>query len=226
MIQDEVRKPHYIPENYSTGINLVGMNFKPRNFAEGCVLAAIFGFIGYLIMNQINFIDIGTKIGLVVSMMGIGLVLGVLGLNDEPLSVFLANRIKWRNKRRTAFYNPRIKDETIPYIYEYESERASLPREKIAAFYRKYKKDLEKKEQEKMLEFQKTNTFDETSMFFKDDEGFVDKPVEYMNSSEYKAYRRNLKKKERIARREEKRQMKLAKKQEKLNRMKGDMENG
>ena len=30
MKQDETRNVHYIPENYSTGINFAGMNFKVR----------------------------------------------------------------------------------------------------------------------------------------------------------------------------------------------------
>ena len=196
MKQDEIRQQHYIPENYSTGINLIGMNFKFRNVIEGGILAVFFGIIGFIIFSKMTFLDVGTRIGLVVSVAAIGLVLGVVGLNDEPLSVYVANWIKWRKNRRSAFYNPHIKGESVPYIYEYQSEMESLPRERIMAFYRKYKSDLEKKEREKMLEFQKTNTFDETSMFFEDDEGYLEKPVEYMNPSEYKAYQKMLRKKE------------------------------
>ncbi len=221
MKQDEIRQQHYIPENYSTGINLIGMNFKFRNVIEGGILAVFFGIIGFIIFSQMTFLDVGTRIGLVVSVAAIGLVLGVVGLNDEPLSVYVANWIKWRKNRRSAFYNPHIKGESIPYIYEYQSEMESLPRERIMAFYRKYKSDLEKKEREKMLEFQKTNTFDETSMFFEDDEGYLEKPVEYMNPSEYKAYQKMLRKKEKQRRKEEKRQQRLARKEEKRRRKEG-----
>ena len=218
MKQDEVRRQHYIPENYSTGINLVGMNFRFRNVLEGGVLAIAFGALGYLAFFQMGFIDVGTRIGLIISVAAIGLVLGIVGLNDEPISEYMANRLRWRKNRRSAFYNPHIKGEAIPYIYEYESEMQSLPREKIIAFYRKYKTELEKKEREKMLEFQKTNTFDETSMFFEDDEGYLEKPVEYMNPSEYKAYQKMLRKRERQRKKEEKRQLKLARKEEKRRR--------
>lgn len=221
MKQDEVRQQHYIPENYSTGINLVGMNFKFRNVIEGGILALVFGALGYVVFSQMNFLDVGTMIGLVISVAAIGLVLGIIGLNDEPISIYMANRLRWRRNRRSAFYNPHIKGESVPYIYEYESEMQSLPREKIMAFYRKYKSDLEKKERDKMLEFQKTNTFDETSMFFEDDEGYLEKPVEYMNPSEYKAYQKMLKKKERQRKKEEKRQLKLARKEEKRRKREG-----
>ena len=218
MKQDEVRRQHYIPENYSTGINLIGMNFRFRNVLEGGVLAIAFGALGYLAFSQMGFIDVGTRIGLIISVAAIGLVLGIVGLNDEPISEYMTNRLRWRKNRRSAFYNPHIKGEAIPYIYEYESEMQSLPRERIIAFYRKYKTELEKKEREKMLEFQKTNTFDETSMFFEDDEGYLEKPVEYMNPSEYKAYQKMLRKRERQRKKEEKRQLKLARKEEKRRR--------
>ena len=62
-----------------------------------------------------------------------------------------------------------------------------------------------------MLEFQKTNTFDETSMFFEDDEGIVAKPIDYMNPSEYRKYLKELKRQERKARKLEK----LAQRQQK-----------
>lgn len=211
MKQDEVRETHYIPENYSTGINFAGMNFKVRNFIEGIIMALICGLISAFVLYQITFLDFGTRIGLVISFALMGLVLGIAGINDEALSVFISNKLSFDKRKRTAFYNPRIKDETIPYIYEYQSNRESLPKEKIIAFYRNYKASIEKKEQEKMLEFQKTNTFDETSMFFEDDEGIVAKPIDYMNPSEYRKYLKELKCQERKARKLEK----LAQRQQK-----------
>ena len=209
-----IRRP--IPENYATGINVLGFNFKTRNAIEGIMLALIFAAVGALVFFQFDFIDIGTKIGFIISFGAIGLVLGLIGINDEPISVFVGNKLAFRRRKRTAFYNPRIKSEAIPYVFEYRDAKDRLPKEKIIAFYRKYKADIEKREQERMLEFQATNTFDETSMFFKDDEGIVDKPVEYMNSSEYKSYMKKVRKKEKEARRAEKKAEKLAKKEEKL----------
>ena len=205
MKQDETRNVHYIPENYSTGINFAGMNFRVRNFIEGIILALICALLAVLILYRIPFIDIGTKIGLVISFGLMGLVLGIVGINDEALSVFVRNKLDFDRRKRTAFYNPRIKEESIPYIYEYQNSRDSLPGEKIIAFYRAYKSALEKKEQERMLEFQRTNTFDETSMFFEDDEGIVAKPIEYMNSKEYRRYLKDVKRQQRAKRREEKR---------------------
>ena len=219
MKQDEVRETHYIPENYSTGINFAGMNFKVRNFIEGIIMALICGLISVFVLYQITFLDFGTKTGLVISFALMGLILGIVGINDEALSVFVSNKLSFDKKKRTAFYNPRVKDETIPYIYEYQSNRESLPKEKIVAFYKAYKASIEKKEQERMLEFQKTNTFDETSMFFEDDEGIVAKPVDYMNPSEYRKYLKEVKRQERKARKEARKLERLARKQQRRKRI-------
>lgn len=215
MKQDEIRETHYIPENYSTGINFAGMNFKVRNFIEGIVVSLLFSLVSILVLYQIPFMDFGTKIGFVISFALTGLILGIVGINDEALSVFVSNKLHFDRRKRTAFYNPRIKDETVPYIYEYQSNRESLPREKIIAFYKAYKASIEKKEQEKMLEFQKTNTFDETSMFFEDDEGIVVKPVEYMNPAEYRKHLKDLKRKQRKERKEARRLERMARKEKK-----------
>ena len=215
MKQDETRKIHYIPENYATGINVAGMNFKVRNFIEGLIVSLLSALICVLILYKIPFIDFGTKIGFIISFALMGLLLGIIGINDEALSVFVSNKLRFDRRKRTAFYNPRIKEETIPYIYEYRNSRESLPKEKIVAFYKAYKASIEKREQEKMREFQKTNTFDETSMFFEDDEGIVVKPVEYMNPSEYRKYQREVKRKKRIEAREARRIEKQKRRQKK-----------
>ncbi|MCR5096994.1 MAG: hypothetical protein K6A70_09745 [Erysipelotrichaceae bacterium] len=215
MKQDETRKIHYIPENYATGINVAGMNFKVRNFIEGLIVSLLSALICVLILYKIPFIDFGTKIGFIISFALMGLLLGIIGINDEALSVFVSNKLRFDRRKRTAFYNPRIKEETIPYIYEYRNNRESLPKEKIVAFYKAYKASIEKREQEKMREFQKTNTFDETSMFFEDDEGIVVKPVEYMNPSEYRKYQREVKRRKRMEAREARRIEKQKRRQKK-----------
>ena len=211
--------PRYFPENYSTGINVLGMNFKFRNFFEGVVLAFVLAGLSIYGLSFLTFIDSGTKIGLVLSFALVGLVLGVLGINDEPISVFVMNKMRFTSRKRTAFYNPHIKTNPearkIPYAYVYKQEKEAMPKERLMAFYRKYKSDLEKSEMAKMVEFQKTNTFDETTMFFKDDEGYFDKPVEYMNASEYRKYLRQVRKQEKKAKKEAKKQEKLARKEAK-----------
>ena len=214
MKTDEARKQCYIPNNYSTGINLLGFTFKTRNLLEGVVLGAIIGGLALLVIRQIKIIDIGTTIGLVISFALIGFIVGVAGINDEPISVFVKNKFDFSKKVRTAFFNPHTKDDTVPYFYEYQKEKDSLPREKIVAFYRKYKANIELAEQQRMEEFQKTNTFDETTMFFLDDEGRLDKPVEYMNQKEYKNYLKEIKKHKKKVLKEQKLQEKLAKKQD------------
>ena len=220
-MRDNEKNPiiRYFPENYSTGINVLGMNFKFRNFLEGVVLALILAGISIYGLSFVTFIDSGTKIGLVFSFALVGMILGVLGINDEPISVFVLNKMRFTGHKRTAFYNPHIKTKQearkVPYVYIYKQEKEAMPKEKLMAFYRKYKADLEKSEMAKMVEFQKTNTFDETTMFFKDDEGYFDKPVEFMNPSEYRKHLKMIRKQEKTAKKEARKQEKLAKKEAK-----------
>lgn len=219
MAEQEKPTVRYIPENYTIGINIAGMHFSTRKFFEGIGLGIILAILSFFTIRQAQFIDSGTMIGFVISFGLMGLVLGIIGINDEPVSIFLSNWFRYRRKRRSAFYNPHIKtrdeDIKVPYVYIYEDEKESLPKEKLNAFLRKYKSELEKKEMQKMVEFQKTNTYDETTMFFKDDEGYFEKPVEYMNESEYKKYQKKLRKIARRKKKEEKRQAKLEARQRK-----------
>ena len=220
MQEQERPTVRYIPENYTVGISVMGMHFSTRKFIEGIVLGVIMTVLAFSVFGFVRFIDAGTRIGLIISFALTGMAAGVIGINDEPVSVFAENWFRYRQKRRMAFYNPHIKtrdeDLSIPYVYRYREEREALPKEKIIAFYRRYRANLEKSEMKRMAEFQKTDTYNETAMFFKDDEGFFVKPVEYMSGPEYRKYQKELKKEARRRKKEEKRQAKLEAKQRRI----------
>lgn len=211
--------PRYIPENYSIGINVGGMHFKTRNFFEGIALAAALGGLAYWVFNKMSFIEYGTRIGLIISFAIMGLVLGIIGINDEPISVFFLNWIRFLKDKRTAFYNPhtktRDKNKVRPYLFTYKEEKESLSTENITSFFKKFKASIEKSQIEKMVEFQKANTFNETTMFFQDDDGSYEKPFEYMNRSERKKYFRRLKREEKQRWKEERKQLRQAEKEAK-----------
>ena len=148
--------PRYIPENYSIGINVGGMHFKTRNFFEGIALAAALGGLAYWIFNKMSFIEYGTRIGLIISFAIMGLVLGIIGINDEPISVFFLNWIRFLKDKRTAFYNPhtktRDKNKVRPYLFTYKEEKESLSTENITSFFKKFKASIEKSQIEKMVD--------------------------------------------------------------------------
>jgi len=218
--------PRYIPENYEIGINVGGMHFRTRNFIEGLVLAVVFGGLSYCFFNKMSFIEYGTRIGLIISFAVMGLVLGIIGINDEPISVFFLNWIRFLKNKRSAFYNPhtktRDKNKVKPYLFTYKEEKESISSEKISSFYRKFKSSIEKNQIEKMVEYQKANTFNETTMFFQDDDGSYEKPFEYMNRSERRKYLRRLKKEERQNWKEERKRLRQAEKEAKKLRRERD----
>lgn len=187
MIDDDRYVERTIPMNYKGGIPLLGFSIKIRNLLEGIVIAVVLVVATAILMIVIPFGKTTTKIEIVVMFGGLGLLIGVKGINDEPIFEWFKNLMSFRQKRRTAFYNPKAR-KAIPYAQEYEEKIKNQPKEKIVSIYNKVKGKIDKDEQEKLLEFQKTNNFDIQRMYFKDDEGTIDKPIEYMDASERKAY--------------------------------------
>ena len=187
MIKDDRYIERIIPTNYKGGIPLLGFTIKVRNLIEGIIISLVLVIATVIVAFSIPFGKATTKIGFIIMFAGLGLVIGVKGINDEPVFEWFKNAMNFRNKRRTAFYNPKVK-KARPYTEEYEEKIKNQPKEKIVSIYNKVKNKIDKGEQEKIQEFQKTNNFDIQKMYFKDDEGSYDKPIEYMNSSERKAY--------------------------------------
>jgi len=185
----------YIPDNYENGINFAGFNFRPIFLIEGIILGIIFFalsiFLLYVCGNRrINSSTIG--ICLVPSVLAV--VIGIKGINDEPLTTFIKNLRRFNCNKRFAYYNPRIKTE-IKSIYATGEDGSHyiLPRDRIIALFTKYKKTLTEINIKKIEEEKGENKFIKEQMYFEDDIGVVDKPVEYMNKQEYKQYKANLK---------------------------------
>lgn len=195
-MRDEERLvENYIPDNYDSGISLLGFNFKVRFLIEGVILAAVLGLIGYVAMSYMN-IEYGNKLGITIVFLLFGLIFGIRGINDETITQYLSCFFNFRKRRRTAYYNPRVKTEAVPF---YKQNNKELPIDKILAFYNKYKTIIDKNSQQKSLNAQSQKKFDENLMYFQDDIGVVDKPREYMTDKEYKALLKQ-EKKERKAR--------------------------
>lgn len=196
-----------IPENYSTGINILGFNFKFRNLLEGIIYGLILGGTVALIVfsytfNSMN--QLGTVVGLIIAFGGAGFILGVTGINDEPVSEFVLNAIRYKTRKRMAFYNPHVKPDCIPYFIERQSRYENMPIEKLRQYMAKYRQRIEDAEIERMMEYQSLNSFDNESLYFKDDVGYLDKPLEYMNDREFARYQAKVRK-------EEKKRLKMAK---------------
>lgn len=195
--EQEERLYRRIPDNYENGINFAGFSFKPIFLVEGIVLGVIcFGLTLFII-------SLFKKDGIDSTTIGIALVptlgavfLGIKGINDEPITTFIGNVSKFSRSRRIAYYNPRIRtDEKSISESELESDTNVLPKDKIIAVFNKMRKAISDRNIEKIEDDNNQNSLSNKPMYFEDDVGIIDKPVEYMSAKEYRKYKAENKRK-------------------------------
>ena len=195
-MSNEDYKVRRIPENFGNGINIAGFHFRVIFLVEGIILALIMLIISFIVMKSIGLKDIGSMLGVALVFVGVALFIGIKGINDEPITTFIGNIMFFNKHRRTAYYNPRIKLEAKSVMAEkIENEnKDAIPREKILAFFSKYKTAMDKKQQEKAKAFEEANAFDKSQMYFEDDIGIIKRPSQYMTREESDEYDRKKRK--------------------------------
>lgn len=184
-----------IPDNFENGINFAGFNFRPIFLIEGIILGILFFGVSIGLMFAFGIRSISSStIGICLVPSVLAIILGIKGINDEPLTTFIKNLRYFNTSKRTTYYNPRIKTE-IKSIGSGgdNSGQYILPRDRIIALFTKYKKALDEKNIKRLEEEKGTNKFVQSQMYFEDDIGVVDKPIEYMSKQEYKDYKIKLK---------------------------------
>ena len=189
-----------IPDNFENGINFAGFNFKPIFLIEGIVLGIIFFVLAIAIMFACGIRHINSStIGICLVPCVLAIILGIKGINDEPLTTFFKNLRYFNSNKRTTYYNPRIKTEIKSIGYDLSNSGAYiLPRDRIIALFTKYKKALDEKNIRRLEEEKETNAFVKERMYFEDDIGVIDKPVEYMSKQEYKQYKIKIKREKQL----------------------------
>lgn len=180
-----------VPKNIGENWNFKNVSFEPRRALEGIVGALLGGFITFKILFYLNqyYLDISTTTiatGIILVSAGMG-ALFFFGGNNEPFSMWIYHIIKFKKHKRVAYYNSRVKTEKRPPLTASEENKEVLPREKIIAFIDNYKKVTAEKNAQSMTTLE--NNYDGANqvMFFEDDIGVVEKPLEYMSKSEIKA---------------------------------------
>ena len=177
-----------IPINFENGFNIAGNNFSARNIVEACILAPLTAIILLMIIGPLD-VSLNFKITLIftaIILVGGG---ALMGLNNDPLSTFLINTIRSNLKKRVAYYNPRIKFEAKSALEDEE-----LTKEKEQQY-----KSVFDKYKEQMFNTQPTIDpkdveIDLTNVFFEDDIGIIDKPIEEMTKRERRQYEKAQKK--------------------------------
>ena len=138
---DENYSGRHIPPNYDNGINLLGLHFKPLFLIEGIVFGVSGGVLTYLLLVKVFLVnDTWQAIGYCILIGGAFLALGITGLNGEPLTTFLINFLRFIKRRRTDYYNPKVKVAS----QELFTETEELPRDKFLSLIEKIKLNSEK----------------------------------------------------------------------------------
>ena len=207
-MSDKRVREFYLPPNYQTGISLFGKSFEASYLAEGTIMALIPIVIFYFVLPNAGIhIPLGTTNTIVTFLSVIFGYLGLVGINGYTFTQFMRSLMRYRKNKRVCYFNPRIKIEASPYSEQNAAEQM-LPREKLEQFYKKVKSGYDAKQRENALEEEKHILSDRKNMFFVEDAGVIDTPVEYMDNREYKVYRKKQKKEARQKRKEEKQRMK------------------
>lgn len=93
------------PANFVDTGYVFGGLLRTRNFIEGIVAA----LVGVLIVFSLPISSFTTRIAVLISVCGPLLLVGITGINDDPLSVYLMSMYKWRSNRRLMIYNKKSK---------------------------------------------------------------------------------------------------------------------
>jgi len=182
-MQNEEYQVKRIPENYENGIHIIGFKFKTSFFIEGVVLSVAVIAILFLFLNNIVHLKLTNMLPILIIFGGLAFYLGAKGINDELITTFIKNVIKFNKSRRVAYYNPRIKAEA-----KHITEQERLQENKDVLPFDKIKNLINKKDMVKTEEKGEQPTFDKDNMFFEDDKGIVDTPNSYRSKKEYKKY--------------------------------------
>lgn len=101
MKTEEKITTYVIPENFIEGGRVLNGMFKMRNFMEGAILGGGVALFSLLLPIE----SFSTRISVVLGLAMPFFLLGVMGINDDPLSVFLKNALTWRKGKGIMLYN-------------------------------------------------------------------------------------------------------------------------
>ena len=174
-------KTYFIPYNVSDGqVSVAGQMVKRRNLIEGlCSGAAVFFLLYSLLPFKFN---IKLAISFIISVFVA--VFGLVGVNGDPVSIFIANWFRFMKNRRITYYNPRVKNEAEPALLN-TPKRDKSPLERI-----KLSKPKEKKEKN---ETDFIPIAPVSPQLFEDDLGFVETTDKYRTKADKKELRKQKK---------------------------------
>lgn len=157
-----------VPENIDYDLNIGNFSFQFRRVVEGLLIAVVLLAITYFCAMLMR-IKPTYMIALLVFSAGFGLAIGVAGINGDSISNYLLSAIKFRNNRRTAFYNPRVKSDLKSFTDDNKEDDYVIPRERLEALYRSLRN---RKLSDDTVNNAYDHEFDRENMRFEDDYTF------------------------------------------------------
>lgn len=198
MAEKEKVPVYFLPNNFKTGVSIMGTTVSTTNLTQAILTIVPAEMLIFWILPSISpVLDFAFNIKISISI-PVDLVLGylcIVGINERPLFSYVSAWFNFNKTKVHAFYNPRIKNEARP-VYLDSDDSSMLPRDKLRKVYEKFKTKYDEKQHENAEKQQALLMEDRNTVYFADDIGVVDKPVEYMTPKEYKTYRKNLHKKQ------------------------------
>lgn len=100
---------YQIPDNYIEGGRVFNGMFRTRYFIEGIVL----GFVGLFISQLPNYSTTQSSVIVHILLIAPLFLIGLVGINDLPISIFLANCIRWKRKKAIYFFNGKPRSQRV-----------------------------------------------------------------------------------------------------------------
>lgn len=209
--KDEI---YIIPPNISVEWTVFNGAVSFRRLVEGALLALVPGIIIFYIP-----LELMVKISAEMIFCIPPFVFGCVGYNGDPLSVFLMYALKFKKRRRTAIYNPRLKQDKQT---ENEGQISELPRDRVMRMINKITKNANSDEDNDMEQY----LCDTDVLFFNDDDPEINKQLQARMTSEMETLEASLptKKEKKIAEKAQKAEAKRVKKEAAMQKRKAKRE--
>lgn len=137
VVDTEPKERYIIPNNFIESGKVFGGQFKVRNVVEGIIMAIIVGLVALIIPAK----STASRLSIELTLSLPFLLLGVVGINDDPLSTFLLNVRRWRKTKTIMLYDNKVKPTTAQLVDMMLAEEApaELLMKKIKKIQNKHK---------------------------------------------------------------------------------------
>ena len=180
--------PFIIPANYHNQFHFMNRPYEYKFVLQTGILTISATLLMWF--GLIKVFSTVTALSVIIFADALIIIFSMNGIQGDTFIGFLLKVLRYKKRRRVAYYNPRVKKEADP---GFTKEHELLPREKLMNLYNIYKKNFDEKHQ-RNAEAAVSDELKHEVLFFQDDIGIVDKPYEYMTRKERRDYERNQKK--------------------------------